>query len=320
MFEATPGLLASWGTSIHVLAKDRIPKTLPKSGAPWVSTPPDARKPNPAETNYVIAVNKQSDELLLPTTQEFQDRSMQAINVKNKFSILKDVKPDTFHDMMGEVRRTYDSGGDRLQLYISDYSPNSMFYKYAWGGAREDSTSNGRDGDEYGYIKSKLKPQKDWPGPFGKLTIQLSVYDAHAEFVREHVKEGDWVLLKNVQFKIGNQGGILEGYLRGDQGAFGGKVQVHIMRKDDEAEDIDVRWKEALKRKLDWKQKFKAQTQAIVADQEQTGDKRKRSSDGSAIKNGKQRRKERRAAAAAKEAVAAAHPSGKALGLNENGI
>jgi protection-of-telomeres protein 1 len=119
----------------------------------------------------------------------------------------------------------------------------------------------GRDGDKYGYTKSRPKTTNDWPGPFGKMSIQLTLYDGHATFVREQVKTKQWVLLKNVQVKFGRMGDCLEGFLRGDTDALDGKIQVQIIEQSEEPDENDIRWKEAVRRKLQWWAKFKRQKQ-----------------------------------------------------------
>lgn len=267
--------------------------------------------PTPPETLYVAWSYSHIDELYLPDTVEFQVRAQQAMNVKEKFSLLKDAKPDTFHDILGEVIKIYDGPG-MVTVYFSDYTANSLFYNYAWGGGGLIET---RDGDKYGYIPSKPKSAKDWPGPFGKMTIQITMFDGHADFIRDQIKVNQWLLLKNVQLKYGRMGGCLEGVLRGDRGAFEGKVQIQIMEPSEEPEDNNVRWKEAVRRKHEWWKKFEKQKQDIL-NEAGLGDKRKRGVEV-VKKKSKQRRKELRAAAGAK---AANHDTKlpEPLDLNEN--
>lgn len=218
------------------------------------------------------------------------------MNVKDKFSLLKDVKPDTFYDILGEVVRLFDASST-MTVYLSDYTANSSFYNYAWGGG---ASYEARDGDEFGYIKSRTTSPKDWPGPFGKLTIQLTLFDSHAEFLRDtNVKVNDWLLLRNVQIKYGRSGGCLEGVLRGDRGSFEGKVHVQVMQPSDDPEHNDTRWKEAVRRKYAWWKRFENQKQEILKEDARLGDKRKPTVEV-VKKNAKQRRKELRAAAAAK--------------------
>jgi protection-of-telomeres protein 1 len=315
MWGGVVSVLANVASEFHILPSASIPAALPRnSKAPWQSIPPSkCRPPSSVETAYIIWANNHIADLCLPELQEFQDRTQQAMNIKQKFSLLKDIKPDSYHDILGEVVKVYEGSGS-MTVYLSDYTANSLFYNHVWGNG---GNAEPRDGDELGYIKSRSKAAKDWPGPFGKMSIQLTLFDEHADFIREkklHAKQ--WLLLKNVKIKFGRMGGCLEGVLRGDRGAFEGKVQVQIMEQSDEPDQIDARWKEAVRRKREWWKKFEQQKQDILDEAAGLGDKRKRGVEV-ATKNARQRRKELRAAAEAKVATSEAKVA-KRLDLNDN--
>jgi protection of telomeres protein 1 len=274
---------------------------------------------------YVIWANSRVDEIDLPSENEYTERLLQSEKpTKDKFSLLKDVKPDRFYNILGEVINLYDSGP--LTVYLSDYTANTNFKLYEWGAGMENN--DGREGDEYGYIQPKRRTAKDWPGPYGKMTIQLTLYDEHAHFVRGKVEEHAWVLLKNVQIKYGRNGGVLEGYMRGDEN----KMNVKIIASpdgttgtpEDFENDVSTRdelekYKEAVKRKSEWTKKFTKQQRDIL-DQE-AGRATKRKSDGEEPlkKNSKQRREEKRAAALKKGAAVIAKEIQR-LDLNENSM
>lgn len=316
MYMGSVSLLANFSSEIHILPASKIPTSLSgTSNASWRSYPPHkGKRPTSTETAYVIGANGYVEELALPSTIEFQGRSMYAMNVKDKFALLKDVKPDRFYNILGEVVQVYDNGSyDCLTVHLSDYTANSEFYNHAWGGS---PTTNGRDGDEHGYIKSRPKTTKDWPGPYGKMSIQLTLFDGHAAFVREQVKDKEWVLLRNVQIKYGNQGGRLEGFLRGDRHTFEGKVQVEVMKQSEDPDENDSRWKEAVSRKYQWEKKFNKEKQDLL--DEAAGKKRKQD-DEPPKANSKTRRKEKRAALEAKMAATETKVKIK-LDLNENSM
>jgi protection-of-telomeres protein 1 len=304
-------LLSNRYSELYILAAAKVPKSPSgESNARWLSYPPGRRRfPTAAEMNYVIWANSSAKDMELPSDHEFQERKAQSVNIRDKFTLLKDANAGNFYNLIGEVRKVYDSSGS-LTVYLSDYTANSSFYNYPWGGTVDDE---GRDGDEYGYIKSK-KTAKDWPGPYGKLTIQLTLYDEHAEFVREYIKVEEWILLKNVQIKYGKIGGVLEGFLRGDQG----KVGVEIMKQATEPEANDVRWVEAVKRKREYQKKAEQQQQDIQNEAAASGDKRNHDGDEPARNNSKKRRHDKRVAAEKKVAAADAKAR-KQLDLNENG-
>jgi protection-of-telomeres protein 1 len=314
MWDGYISLLANWASDIQVFPAAKISASLMPKTAPSKSTPP-----SPAEAKYAAWLFHHIDKSLFPDARVFQEKSAIAMGVKDKYSLLKDVKADRFYDLIGEVIRVYERDG-RVTLYLSDYTAHSLFYNNAWGGG--DDGSPFQDGDEYGYTKSRKKAVSDWPGPYGKLSIQITVYDNHAAFIREQVKVKDWVILKNVHVKMGNQGGCLEGFLRGDLDgwdAWEGKVQVKIIRQAEDAERNDVRWKDGLRRKREWWDKFKKQKQRFL--EEAQGSEGKRNSDNVKVSNpnSKKRRKEMRAIVEQKVITTEKKVMEK-LDLNSNGI
>jgi protection-of-telomeres protein 1 len=313
MYGGVPSLLANKeATQLHVLSAADIYKAqLDVVNAPWKpgkSQRPMWTRPTPVETNHVILANRSISQIGLPTAEEFQEQTRRSMNIKDKFGLLKDVKPDFFYNFIGEVIRVYDASDGFLSLYFADYTANKSFYNYEWRGQRTETV--GREGDEYGYT-SKTKRQDDWPGPFGKMTIQLTLHDPHAGFVREQVKVGQWLLLKNVRIRYGNNGS-LEGVMHTDE-----RILVEIMRQSDEPADNDERWKDAIRRRKEWWDKFKKQKQELHEDEAAVRRESKRGSDVPQRNLSKRRRKEKRAAALEKVAAAEARIAEK-LDLNQN--
>lgn len=304
-------------SDVHVLPFKQIPTSLSTAArAPWKSYRYDTGAgtiPTEIETRYVMSVSGHTQEMELPSDNEFETRTKAAMTVRDKFSLLKDVENEKFYNILGQVVRMFDSGGDRMTIYLSDYTANTNFYNYAWGG---DGSAAGRDGDEYGYIKNKKKEDKQWPGPFGKMTIQMTLFDGHAAYVRNEVKDDQWVFLSNVQIKYGRTGGLLEGFLRGDQGAFEGKIQVRIMKEAEDPDENDARWKEGVRRKYDWWKNFKQQRKNIFEEEAGIGTKRKNDEEHPKL-NAKQRRKLERAQKAKQTEESDAKRAAR-LNLNEN--
>lgn len=311
-------LLSHFATEYHILRSEHIPRAIfPIVKIPWISTPPArCRRPEPIETKYVIWSNQHLDELALPNSQEFTEKANKARNVRDKYSLLKDVKEGSFHDIIGEVRKIYGVGYDMVTVYFTDYTAHSQFYNYVMPGI-SNVTVEGRDGDDYGYIKSKPRDEeKEWKGPFGKMTIQLTLFDNHANFIREHVKAGEWLRLTNVQFVYGKNN-LLEGRLRGDREAYGNKIQVEIMKPSGDPQNNDTRWVEGIQRKLDWTKKHAKDKEKFQ--EELAGKGTKRKADGQPTgKNSRARRMESRANVSDK--AAAAQPKiVKNLDLNDLG-
>ncbi|KAG0649024.1 Protection of telomeres 1 [Hyphodiscus hymeniophilus] len=310
MWDGFPSLLTNYVTEIHILSTSQIPASL--SGitkVPWRSHPPNKalKAPTLSETSYVVDANQHVADLALPSTMEFQHRSEQAMNIKGKYALLKDIKTGTYYNLLGEAVKIYDAPSGQLTLHLTDYTANSQFYDHIWGGG--DSTA-ARDGDELNYLKSHRKPVSNWSGPYGKLSIQLTLFDEHASFAREQVKTGDWVLLKNVRIAYGKIGGCLEGYLHYDEG----KVNVEIIESAENIEDNDPRWKAAVTRKLEWKVKFEKQKSQI---QDTTSAGKRKREDEPLKQNAKARRKEKRAGVEGKAATKEEKLRAR-LDLNEN--
>lgn len=308
-------LLANFGSVLHVFSPKNEAGESKLKWKPYCYDSRNVGIPNTIEMRYVNWASSQVNELDLPSDHEFEEKTKQAMTVQEKFSQLKDVEPGKFYNILGEIIRIYDAGGPGTQLtvYLSDYTAHSDFYNYTWN---EGTVENGRDGDEFGYTKSMKKEAKAWPGPFGKLTIQLTLYDCHAEFVRDNVKVNEWVFLSNVQIKLGNMGGRLEGFLRGDRDRSEGLVRVTLMEQSEEPEENDSRWKEAVRRKRLWEEKFKQQRQDILDVDTGSGLKRKNDEESSKY-NSKKRRKEKRALELQKAAENHAK-SATRVDLNEN--
>ena len=241
------------------------------------------KTPTACETNYVTNSKRHVSEL--PSTMDFQEKSIQAMQVKDKFALLKDVKNECFYNILGEVVQVYDDPSRQMTVHLSDYTANVEFYNHMWGGS---DATKARDGDEHGYIKSRSKSVSNWPGPFGKMSLQLTLFDEHAEFVREEVKVKDWVFLRNVRIRYGRVGGCLEGVLHGDSG----RVHVEVMESPENAEDIDPRWKAAISRKWDWDKKFAKEKKSV---QDEASGKKRKHEDDPPKPNSKARRKIKRA-------------------------
>lgn len=313
MWDGYITLLANWASDVQVFPATQISSRFTAKTAPSKSAPP-----SPAEAKYAAWLFHHIDKSIFPGAEEFQANSSVAMGAKDKYSLLKDIQADRFYDLIGEVISVYERDG-RVTLYLSDYTSHSLFYNNVWGGG--DDGSSIRDGDEYGYTKSRKKATNDWPGPYGKLSIQVTVYDNHAAFIREQVKVKDWVILRNVHVKMGNQGGCLEGFLHGARGgwdAWEGKVQVKIIRQAEDVEKNDVRWKDGLRRKKAWWDKFKEQEQRFLEEAQGSGSKRSLDDMDVSKPNSKKRRKEERAAAELK-AVTIEKKVMEKLDLNLNG-
>lgn len=219
-----------------------------RSGGPSKGPP---RHPSVPELVYAKAIREFEDPTMWPTPAKAT--SLQIENImresggkpparKEKYRLIQDLglpadQRYMFVDLFGEVRRIF-ANDLKVELYITDYTANDGLYNYQYG-----DHDGGCDGDQFGYIQGT---HNLWPGPWGKMTLSVILFDNHAAFVRREVREGSFVQLKNVQIKIDHNGTKLEGVCRGDKyNPSKCNVAIHQPRKA----DGDERFKALLQRK-----------------------------------------------------------------------
>ncbi|RDW94944.1 hypothetical protein BP5796_00707 [Coleophoma crateriformis] len=308
-------LLSNKYSEFHIVPAKEIPNIRsPMDAQLWQSIPAKSKKPSQAEANYALWASSHMEEGALPPKEDFQDECKKSMNVKEKFSLLKDVKSGQFYDVIGEVVKIFQAN-DYLTIYLSDYTANPAFYNYTWPGHNHEE---GCDGDEYNYLKHKPDAAKEWPGPFGKTVIQITTFDCHAQFMANEVRTHDFVLLKNIQIKYGKSGTCLEGFLRGDREREG-QVQVEILKSPDDVQSVDSRYKEAIRRKREWWAKYERQKRSILTEKVEVEDTRKRNENESIqTKSSSKKRRQERRAAAEKAVLGAEKRFAQRLNLNEH--
>lgn len=161
---------------------------------------------------------------------------------QRKFSLVKDVEDRQFVDLIGEIAKIHSNDSEKATLYLTDYTENENLFFYASN--NDDDPGHGREGDEYNYIK---RPKKKWNGPSGRMTIQITLWEPHASFLRDNFNENEIVRLKNVRIKGSRvEGGTLEGV-------------IHTNRDNPSATNVfpinysnDTRVQELLSRKADY--------------------------------------------------------------------
>jgi hypothetical protein len=290
-------LITNRTTSIRVFTASKIPK---RSQSAKVALAPaskqDGHTPTADETAYVSHVHHKINKDSLPDEHEFQARAAQSLNIKRKFSLLKDVQEAKFYDLVVQVAREPYAGLSMVTLYVSDYTENPHFHPQVWQGLPE-LTSGDDDANP---------PNKEWVGPYGKMSLQVTCFEPHSTFILSEVKAGDWVGLRNVQIRYGRDGQFLEGFLREERNTANTRINVHVLEITN-PDTIDPNFKEALRRCRDYQKQKRKQIKEIKSAQV-AGLKRKESaSSGQETRppNSKDRRKRNRAAKEQKENPAA---------------
>lgn len=142
------------------------------------------------------------------------------------FTLIKDASPGQLYQLLGQVVKLNTFDSEKCLLYLSDYTENAQLADYKKPGEEDDS--DGPAGDSYRYI---AQGPKDWPGPWGKMVIQVTLWDPHGGYARENLKPGDLVLLTYTRTK---QGQNLEASVHEDR-KYPEKIHVRIIKdKNDE--------------------------------------------------------------------------------------
>jgi protection-of-telomeres protein 1 len=267
--------LTHYNSKISAYEASKIPK--PPGEASCALYPPTCTKdatPTVKESTFVSQLYHNIDKYRLPSKEEYQVMVVTSANVKNKFSLLRDVKDGQFCDIVTQVVRPPHDAGDKVTIWVSDYTENPAFYKFSIG---MDGSSFGRDGDPYGYTDKFMveTASSQWPGPYGQRCLQITCWEPHATIVRESkIEPLTWVSIKNLQIKISRNGSNLEGYLREDRGSFGTKIGIQAIDSNADSENFDPRAKEALQRKREYDRLRKGQIKEIK-EASKAGQKRK---------------------------------------------
>ncbi|KAL8827585.1 MAG: hypothetical protein Q9170_006960 [Blastenia crenularia] len=171
---------------------------------------------------------------------------------RDKFASIKDVKVETFYDLVGQVVKIYPSNGV-VELYLTDYTSNNLLFNYEWG--RDDPDAEPDDGGSL--YNSPSSTSRKWAGPSGKMTLTVSLFSPHSYFAQSQVKENDFVFLRNTRIKWSKDGKV-EGSLHTDR-LNSDRVDISIIKDHN-----DERVKEVLRRKLQYSKKFQNESEAFV--------------------------------------------------------
>lgn len=287
-----PSLITSKArTDIHVYDGQRIAKCKGSRSARDALKPPSKkvhRELDQQQHEYVLWLYGKINYLgRVPDKEEVAAMAEKTVDINQKFSLLQDVKIKKFADLIVQVvQKPYDLG-DRMTFWVSDYTENDGFFDKTSDDSDWIDGKPIRDGDPYGYTgkwsnhTNSMQADEKWLGPYGKRSIQITCWEPHSNFIRNNVRAGDWVHLRNVHIGYGKNANNIEGKLHTDQ-EHRSRLYVNVLDSREERETLDPRLLDAIRRKRDYgrdhKQTLKRGT--------------KRKSEGSAqSKNAKSRRK-----------------------------
>lgn len=282
--------LSTRGTSWVVFPAESIPEKAPPS-AVQLKHVKDARSlaPNLSEVCYAVSLcNSRDRSTFIASSSPPTGSALTPVlstpstaQRKDKFSLIKDVKVDTFYNLVGQIVRLYPTN-DRVELYITDYTWNSLLWHNP---EPDDGSGSGQEGDEYNYAGSNsVKTKKK--GPYGKMTLTVTLWGNNAFFCRQQIKEDDFIHLRNVHIKFSKDAKV-EGALHSDR-RYPDRIDVTIL-KDNEDDD---RVKDVLRRKRDyWK---KLNNKADDSTHQNKALKRKGTEDDKALSRNQVRKKRKR--------------------------
>ncbi|KAI1438721.1 hypothetical protein GGR50DRAFT_637487 [Xylaria sp. CBS 124048] len=297
LFRGSISLISHHSMSVHIYSASYIPRP-PRSAEGALRFSYGSRKPGEKEHEYVSWLWHNVNKDPIPDASTFQKHVDQSGYMKNKFCMLENVVDGKFCDVIVNVVKAPFGEMEKTTLWVSDYTENDSFYKFSYG----ENQSRKRDGDPYGGRDSHSQAAAKWAGPFGKRSMQVTCFEPHASQVNSEVQLGQWIRIRNLRIKFGNNGVNLEGVLHGNRD-FGhqqvgfNRQQIDILKYDEEG--CDSRLKQAIQRKKLYENLMKRELRNLEADENVIGAGSKRRADDNEEPkaNSKARRKERRAAA-----------------------
>ena len=248
--------LSTHATSWVVFPADAIPATAPSSAAVQLKNVKQARglAPTLSEMHYALTLCNLRDRTTFtapafsPTGSAVTPKSTDmppTVQRRDKFSLVKDVSVDTYCNLVGQVVRQYPSNG-RVELYFTDYTRHCLVWNYP---EPDDEIGYRREGDEYNYIAGNSAIKK-WNGPYGQMTLTVTLWGNNAYFGQHNLKENDFVHLRNVHIKYSKDAKV-EGVLHSDR-RYPDRIDVTLLKNSED----DDRVKDVLRRKRDYWKKF----------------------------------------------------------------
>lgn len=219
--------LSNYTTETLVFPGIKLPQwtddTAPIGRLEYTKFPKHATQPTLEEQKYVMWLKQWSrdkDEFTSQNVPMVQQSAAlestrsppQAQPGSRKFALLKDVSDSLFCDVVAEVIKVHN--GMMKEVYITDYTSNSKFYKYPEPGDQQDDQYGYQPGDEYGYL-ANTSANHQWKGPYGQHVLAVTLFPPHAGV---ELRERDFVHIRNMRVTYGRSGSAhLEGKLHQDR-------------------------------------------------------------------------------------------------------
>ncbi|KAI4655187.1 uncharacterized protein J4E79_008252 [Alternaria viburni] len=175
-----------------------------------------------------------------PQVKQHATISASKAKTARKKSLIKDFQLDTFYDVCAQVVKFYYyQSGDRVDLKVTDYTPNEQMFYYPDPDLEKDFPVGDRP----------------WSSPFGHMVLNITVYGANAAWIQENLGQDDFVFIRNMRAKLATNG-MLEGALHEDK-MNDSKVDIMLLKNEGEIEAINKR-REEYEKKRETKTAFQA--------------------------------------------------------------
>ncbi|PYH91704.1 telomere-binding alpha subunit central domain protein [Aspergillus ellipticus CBS 707.79] len=146
-----------------------------------------------AATEHIISSHGSFVQAAIPNSKPFTHR---------RLTLIQDVEERTFVDLVGEIVKIYTNDSEKVLLYLTDYTTNESLENH-----QVDDGGDNDFGDVYGYQK---RSKKNWPGPVGRMTLPVTLWEPHASYARQYLKPDNVIHLYNVHIKRSRIDGMVE--------------------------------------------------------------------------------------------------------------
>ncbi|KAJ4984372.1 telomere-binding alpha subunit central domain-containing protein [Stagonosporopsis vannaccii] len=180
-----------------------------------------AREPTSAEQKAVLVL-KHSSSGSAQDVRQYASTALLNPTTRRKEALIKDLTFNQFYDIDVQVLTLYYTNYGTVDLKVTDYTANKELYMYA-------------DPDH----EPDMVFKREWPGPYGQVTLQVRLYEPHATWARENLTKGDFVHLRNVHTKL-SPANFLEGVIHADR-QMPNQIDVRKISHSSVTEEIDKR-------------------------------------------------------------------------------
>jgi protection of telomeres protein 1 len=282
-------LITNLSTSFHTYSASAIPRP-PQSAKNALKSSYGVKQPGDKEHEYVSMLYHYTNKDSVPDDTTFQKQADQSNRSRDKFCRLENVTDGKFCDVIVNVVKAPFDEAEKTTIWVSDYTENDGFYKFSWDGKQQ---LGNQHRNPFGYLGDSVPVAAQWAGPFGQRSMQVTCYEPHAAQISSEVQLGQWIRIRNLRIKFGNNGHNLEGVLHEDRDF--NRRQFDILKCE---QDCDPRLKEAIRRKKVYEKLKKQQLKSFAQNENGYDRGSKRKADESEVTrlNSKTRRNGRREA------------------------